>query len=428
MALPAFSDNVLTADESWISDENVVRDEDQAVHRWYRFVLAYPPHLVRDYLNDFEVGPGGVVLDPFCGTGTTIVEAKKLGVTGIGIEAAPMAHFACAVKTNWTEQPNRLMKHARCIAASLANRRMPSRLRTLSPEAASLLIKDSISPRPLHRALVLSEAIRESGSGRLQRYEMLALARILPTQVGNLRFGPEIGVSAQKKDDAPVVDLWLAAVEEIASDLAGLPNHFAPSKVIHGDSRRDLGLIEPGSVDAIITSPPYPNEKDYTRTTRLESVLLGFFSTKAELRASKKTLVRSNTRTIYKGDDDESWVADHVEIQRLAKEIEDRRIEMGKTSGFEKQYHKVTTQYFGGMARHLDQMKTVLRPGAQLAYVVGDQASYLRVMIRTGELLADIAERQGFEVERIDLFRTRPATATKELLREEVVVLRWPGV
>jgi predicted DsbA family dithiol-disulfide isomerase len=138
--------------------------------------------------------------------------------------------------------------------------------------------------------------------------------------------------------------------------------------------------------------------------------------------------VRSNTRTIYKGDDDESWVADHVEIQRLAKEIEDRRIEMGKTSGFEKQYHKVTTQYFGGMARHLDQMKTVLRPGAQLAYVVGDQASYLRVMIRTGELLADIAERQGFEVERIDLFRTRPATATKELLREEVVVLRWPGV
>jgi hypothetical protein len=100
---------------------------------------------------------------------------------------------------------------------------------------------------------------------------------------------------------------------------------------------------------------------------------------------------------------------------------------MGKTSGFEKQYHKVTKQYFGGMARHLHQMKTVLKPGAKLAYVVGDQASYLRVMIKTGEILASIADAQGYEIERIDLFRTRPATATKELLREEVVVLRWPG-
>jgi len=69
----------------------------------------------------------------------------------------------------------------------------------------------------------------------------------------------------------------------------------------------------------------------------------------------------------------------------------------------------------------------VLRPGARLAYVVGDQASYLRVMIRTGQLLADLAESLGYEVTGIDLFRTRLATATKEQLREEVVLLRWPG-
>jgi hypothetical protein len=69
----------------------------------------------------------------------------------------------------------------------------------------------------------------------------------------------------------------------------------------------------------------------------------------------------------------------------------------------------------------------VLRPGAQLGYVVGDQASYLQVMIRTGQLLADIAVGLGYEVVEIDLFRTRIATATKEQLREEVVILRWPG-
>jgi len=58
---------------------------------------------------------------------------------------------------------------------------------------------------------------------------------------------------------------------------------------------------------------------------------------------------------------------------------------------------------------------------------VGDQASYLRIMIRTGQLLASLAEQLGYEVVSIDLFRTRLATATREQLREEVVVLRWLG-
>jgi hypothetical protein len=79
------------------------------------------------------------------------------------------------------------------------------------------------------------------------------------------------------------------------------------------------------------------------------------------------------------------------------------------------------------MARHLEDLKSVLKPGARLAYVVGDQASYLRVMIRTGELLAEIAQGMGYELQRVDLFRKRFATATGEMLREEVVILRWPG-
>src|SRR5207249_271343 len=107
-----------------------------------------------------------------------------------------------------------------------------------------------------------------------------------------------------------------------------------------GDARQLLGMIAPNSIDAVITSPPYPNEKDYTRTTRLESVLLGFIHDKAELRALKRGLLRSNTRSVYAGDDDDHWVAANAEIQRLADMIEARRIELGKTSGFERLYAK----------------------------------------------------------------------------------------
>jgi hypothetical protein len=155
--------------------------------------------------------------------------------------------------------------------------------------------------------------------------------------------------------------------------------------------------------------------------------LLGYAKDRSELRKLKKNLVRSNTRGVYKDDDDDRWVIEHPEIQRIADAIEKRRIELGKESGFEKLYARVTKLYFGGMARHLSDLRPVLRPDARLAYVVGDQASYLRIKIKTGEILADIAETLGYKVERIDLFRTRLSTATKEQLREEVVVLRWKG-
>lgn len=199
------------------------------------------------------------------------------------------------------------------------------------------------------------------------------------------------------------------------------------SEVLLADAREPNGHIAPGSIDAVFTSPPYPNEKDYTRTTRLESVLLGLLTSKSELRRFKEGLLRSNTRNVFVRDADDLHVQDNTEIQRIAGDIERKRNELGKTSGFERLYHRVAKLYFGGMARHLAELRIYLKPGAMLGYVVGDQASYLQVMIRTGQLLAGIAESLGYEHVRTDLFRTRLATATREQLREEVVVLRWNG-
>lgn len=426
-------------------ESNKLALRDRAFHDWYRFVLSFPPHLVAQYLTRFEAQSGATVLDPFAGTGTTLVEAKKRGLPSAGVEANPMAYFAASTKTSWSVDPEGLSQHAEEVAAktleilgndgiedsallsSHGGSAPPVTLRALRSEQAGLLLANSISPLPLHKTLVLLEEIERAKDGRFARYEKLALASALVNHIGNVRFGPEIGIGAIKVD-ADVVEPWLYGVRKMARDLAEFGGRNEPSATIQqGDARFIDRLLEPQSVDVVITSPPYPNEKDYTRTTRLESVILGFIRDKEELQTFKRTLMRSNTRNVYKGDDDDAWIAGFPEIQRLAALIETRRIEQGKTSGFERLYARVTKLYFGGMARHLAALRIVLRPGARLAYVVGDQASYLRVMIRTGALISDIAERLGYQVESIDLFRTRLATATREQLREEVVVLRWPG-
>ena len=79
------------------------------------------------------------------------------------------------------------------------------------------------------------------------------------------------------------------------------PKRKQPKRSVYqADARDGAPMLPANSVDAVITSPPYPNEKDYTRTTGLESVLLGFIQSKEDLRALKKRLVRSNTRGVYK--------------------------------------------------------------------------------------------------------------------------------
>ena len=422
------------------NNSNAIGFEDKAFHNWYRFILSYPPHLVRDYIRDFCLDKNDVILDPFCGTGTTLVEAKLNHIRSVGIEANPFPQFASSVKVDWSLNLNELREVAEEVAdatyQTLAGQGIDDKwltsapdvnLRQLDPQVERVLIKNSISPLPLHKSLVLLEHLNRFQQSLAYKYGLLALGNALVTSIGNLRFGPEVGVG-KIKPDFPVVATWNHEIQRMLNDLQGVQKqNFPEAKIYLADARNMSKIISPNSIDAVITSPPYPNEKDYTRTTRLESVILGFFTDMAHLRTYKKGLLRSNTRGVYKVDNDDKWIENHHKIQKLADQIEDRRIELGKTSGFEKLYARVTKLYFGGMARHLTELTTVLKPGAQLAYVVGDQASYLRILIQTGELLAEIASEIGYEVKRIDLFRTRFSTVTQAELREEVVVMRWTG-
>jgi len=423
---------------------NRLAPEDRPIHAWYRFVLSFPPHLVRRYIEDFELQPGSLLLDPFCGTGTTLVEAKKHGISSIGVEANPLAAFASEVKTDWSASADLLAEWGERIVAaaeeacaasgvSLASYRRGAvsetrslfGLMTLDEVQAGLLLRGSISPLPLHRCLLLRELIGTAPRS-VRNHLLLALAWTVVSEAGNLRFGPEVGIT-RPKEDADVFGAWHQHVQRMADDVkthSGFSN--VPCVVIRGDAR-DLSSLDANSVNAVFTSPPYPNEKDYTRTTRLESVLLGFLRSKTDLRGLKEGLLRSNTRNVFVSDTDDVHVDGIAEIQKIARRIEARRIELQKTSGFERLYHRVTKLYFGGMARHLSALRHCLKPGAMVGYVVGDQASYLRVKIHTARILAGMAERLGYQHVRTDLFRTRLATATREQLREEVLVLRWNG-
>lgn len=186
--------------------------EDLPVHEWYRFVLSYPPHLVRDYLQRFGMTSARRVLDPFCGTGTTLVEAKKCGILSVGLEANPVAHYAASTKVNWSVEPQELYNHAQAVALEALSHiddapyegllpfaeDQPEVLRYL-PHLEKLLITNSISPRPLHKELTLLDAIETLRDDRFYDFEGVAFAKQLVYTFSNLRFGPEVGSASARR-------------------------------------------------------------------------------------------------------------------------------------------------------------------------------------------------------------------------------------
>lgn len=409
--------------------ENKLRVEDSSIHDWYRFVLSFPPHLVQQYLETFCVDQTSFVLDPFCGTGTTNVECKKHGVSSWGIEASPLTHFVSKTKCVWANDTFNFLNTAKQIAlAATRTINSLSKPRTLSEEQTSLILKNSICEQPLSSTLVLRDSIRAANSP-FEDYYLLALAKHIVYSYSNLKFGPEVGISRKKKESVDVVEIWLSEIERMETDLEYWKHHSSTfADISLGDARSIPKRDYIGKVDCVITSPPYPNEKDYSRTTRLESVILGFINTKDDLRNIKKGFIRSNSKNVYRSDNDAQYISNIGSINKLSNEIEERRLELGKTSGFEKLYASVVKQYFGGMARHLSELKPYLRNGASLAYVVGDQASYFQIPIRTSVLLGEVAESiGGYRVDRVDTFRKRFATATETWLNEDVLVLKYKG-
>jgi DNA modification methylase len=423
---------------------NALQKVDFPVHEWYRFVLSFPPHLVRQYIAAFNLSPDDVVLDPFCGTGTTLVEAKKNGIASVGCDAHPFAAMVSRVKANWSLDTGNLRKTFRRILRSIENIEKKHGLEPLSFDSAMLLdeqlqingfrLNDDeervlptgfLSQRPLQRLLILRNEIEHKTKTEpleCREFFLVALAHVIANGAGNFAFGPEI-YRTKPKPDYDVSGHFARHANLMIDQMAELQNAgraAVPAQVLFRDARDLSGLDHP--VSAVITSPPYPNEKDYTRTTRVESILLRLVTDKASLREVKESLLRSNTRNIFVDDRDGDEVLEFSSIQKVCRQIEARRIELEKDSGFERLYHKVVAHYFGGMRRHLRALRPKLRNGARLAYVVGDQMSFLLVPVATAKLLAEVAEAEGYKNLGCDLWRERVGTKVRNSTKNEKIV------
>ena len=401
------------------------------VHDWYRIVHGYSDHLVSGLLAEFALGAHDLVLDPFCGTGTTLVECMKKGIDSLGIDANPSSYFASRVKTNWNLNPKRLRSLCDELRSNYKKFIRRTQIYAEDPtylylENAGFIARGWISLEPARKTITVKSSIRDlQTSGTYKNAFMLALMSELVHSASNVKFGPELYCST-KKDNADGLDGGIKRVEAMAKDLeVARSDRCGYARVLLGDARECSRLIVPierRKFSAVICSPPYPTEHDYTRNARLELALIEAVTGKESLRSIKRQMIRSHTKNIYKGDNDRKLVADVPQVENIACEL-DRKV-ADLQHGFGRYYPIVIREYFGGMRRHFESVKRRLRKGAICAYVVGDQCSYQQVFVPTAVILSTVAEKVGFETVEIRRWRGRRSTTGQKRIDENVLILR----
>lgn len=194
---------------------------------------------------------------------------------------------------------------------------------------------------------------------------------------------------------------------------------FANCDVFNDDCRKASKFIKPSSVDFLFTSPPYPNDMEYTRQTRLDLYLLNYVKSLNDVKEIKKRMVKGSTKLIFKESNSSQYVENNSQVQSIANEIAERL--KGKNWGWD--YPRMAREYFGDMYLCLKEFKKILKPGAPALFIVGDQTSK-NVLIPVGKILLDMAKELKFRKGKIELFRVRRSTLHEIPLNEEILALR----
>ena len=381
--------------------------------RWMKYKEGFSAQLVERLLSGS--GPGAV-LDPFSGIGTTALTASRTGRRATGVEIMPVGNLMAKAITSIANGlgQSQLASASAGLLDSVANGRADPKHAfphvritrgAFSPQAEEDIAKA--------RQYIAATADRDLATV-LNAACVAAIEEVSYTRKDGqyLRWDPRSGRTASTRLDKGRLPTLAEALKrrlsQITEDVPAVKQNYAgpPPKLIDGSCLTELRGLESGAFDTVITSPPYANRYDYTRTYALELAYLGY--DEAAFKTLRQALLsatvenrskRDELRAVYGNSNGISRLFTLVDENAALNEVLDILREHADELG-NRNVIRLLEYYFTEMAVVISELARLVAPGGQV-FMVNDNVRYHGEEAPVDLILSDFAEQLGFRCETI---------------------------
>jgi DNA modification methylase len=361
-------------------------------HGIHPYPAKFIPQIPRYFIKTVT-SPGDIILDPFAGSGTALVESTLLSRNSIGGDINPLSPLLWDVKTNFEDD----ITSWRFEFAEFF--RQVRRAKTDEPPLVPSVGK-WFDEGPIRDLGKVFSTIRDFPftSDRMRKF-LLVCASSTVRRVS--RADPKVSkpfISRRQRErfalgpvDWRTLEVFSGQVEKyylrlgafyraVKSETSrtGIDPRVTP--LFPHDARKLPGLRN-HSVDAAVTSPPYVSAQEYFRTVKLELFWLGLADERGVIELDKQVL---GTEKVSKGSNPEFRELGVPSLDPGLVQI--YRIDRARWL--------VAFEYFDGLRSHFSRMAQVLRPGAKYGFLIGDN-TIRRVPLPVHVGIEQIAEEAG---------------------------------
>lgn len=365
------------------------------IHRWFRYTAGFSASWASDLIARERANGRRRMLDPFAGSGTSLLEAERCGVESIGMEAHPFVARVARAKLLWRQDPLAFGEHARSVVEAA--------------RAEDVVVRER--PALMHKCYPLETLAKLEGlhaawerltqRAPLSELAWLALVSILRecSPVGTAQWQYILPDKSKLQASEPY-SAYAGKVRQMVADMVERQaGGWGPGAVLHQGDARDCRGVQDAWAELVLTSPPYINNYDYADATRLEMTFLGEVARWRDLQDAVRThLVRSSTQHVseiasqtYAMVESSELAVIRAELAHTCRALERER----ETHGGRKVYHTMVAAYFCDMAAVWAALRRTAADGALVCFVVGDSAPY-GVYVPVERWLGELALAAGF--------------------------------
>jgi SAM-dependent methyltransferase len=363
-------------------------------HGLHKYPAKFIPQLPRWALGYNRRRPTEVVVDPFCGSGTALVEAATRGDSAVGFDISPLATLISEAKLCTVFPPE--------TDAAVWILRLLARAEELVPEILDRLKTDSESDGLHHtwrfwfpdwhmaRLLAIKHALDDTYESSSFLVFLKACLSSVAKRSSYLNEDQiKVRYEARKELADPFTTFAQLAVTAVNRQKLVAKEILSSggSGAVSCCSAVDLPL-QPHSVDRIITSPPYINAVDYTMAHKYNLFLLGLVSPDT-FKDHCRDYIGVTERAVRSIDLQRIERIGVPSIDGVVDSLRALETPTGSNRAF------VVAQFFDGMRKALGEWVRILRPNGQAVVVIGESNRICGIQVGLAELFSDLAESQG---------------------------------